>query len=74
MGQATLSGPVAVDKDRLEAATRNSTKEKGERKDAQKGSLWLCYTWPLAERQQRGISGNWQRQKPIPWERNSWGS
>ena len=29
----TLSGPVAVDKERLEAAARNSVGEKGEQKD-----------------------------------------
>ena len=33
MGQASLSGPVAVDKDRLEAGARNSAVEKGEQKD-----------------------------------------
>ena len=29
MGQATLSGPVAVDEERMEAAARNSAGEKG---------------------------------------------
>ena len=33
MGWATLSGPVAVEEERLEAAARNSAGEKGERKD-----------------------------------------
>ena len=33
MGQATLSGPVAVDEERLQAAARNSAGEKGEQKD-----------------------------------------
>ena len=33
MGQATLSGPVAVDEERMEAAARNSAGEKGEQKD-----------------------------------------
>ena len=33
MGQASLSGPVAVDKDRLEAGARNSAVEMGEQKD-----------------------------------------
>ena len=33
MGCATLSGPVAVDEERLEAAARNSVGEKGEQKD-----------------------------------------
>ena len=33
MEWATLSGPVAVDEERLEAAARNSAGEKGEQKD-----------------------------------------
>ena len=33
MGKATLSGPVAVDEERLEAAARNSAHEKEEQKD-----------------------------------------
>ena len=33
MGLATLSGPVAVGEERLEAAARNSAGEKGEQKD-----------------------------------------
>ena len=33
MGKATLSGPVAVEEERLEAAARNSVGEKGEQKD-----------------------------------------
>ena len=33
MGYATLSGPVAVDEKRLEAAARNSAGEKGEQKE-----------------------------------------
>ena len=33
MGYATLSGPVAVDEERLEAAARNSAGEKGEQKE-----------------------------------------
>ena len=33
MGKATLSGSVAVDRERLEAATKNSAGEKGEQKD-----------------------------------------
>ena len=33
MGLATLSGPVAVDEERLEAAARNSTGKKGKQKD-----------------------------------------
>ena len=33
MGSATLSGPVAVDEERLEAAARNSAGENGEQKD-----------------------------------------
>ena len=33
MGKATLSGPVAVDEEKLEAAAKNSAGEKGEQKD-----------------------------------------
>ena len=33
MGLATLSGPMAVDEERLEAAARISAGEKGEQKD-----------------------------------------
>ena len=33
MGLATLSGPVAVEGERLEAAARSSVEEKGEQKD-----------------------------------------
>ena len=33
MRWATLSGPVAVDEERLEAATKSSAGEKGEQKD-----------------------------------------
>ena len=39
---------------------------------ARKGSLWLCYTGPLAEKRKSGISGKRRRSKPIPWEKNSW--
>ena len=33
MGQATMSGPVAADEERLEAAAKNSAEEKGKQKD-----------------------------------------
>ena len=33
MGYATLSGPVAMDEERLEVAARNLASEKGEQKD-----------------------------------------
>ena len=33
MGQVTLSGPVAMEEERLEAAARNSAGVKGEQKD-----------------------------------------
>ena len=35
---------------------------------AQRGSLWLCYAGPLAEKWKSGISGKRHRPKPIPWE------
>ena len=34
---------------------------------AQRGSLWLCYADPLAEKRKSGISGKRHRPKPIPW-------
>ena len=79
IGQATLSGPVTVDEERLEAAARNSVGEKGEQKDkwpggARKGSLWLCYAGPLVERHKSEISGNRRKPKPILYERDSWKS
>ena len=33
MGQAALSGPVAVDEERLKAAARNSAEKQGEQKE-----------------------------------------
>ena len=81
MGWATLSGPVAVNKKRLEAAvgergsTRTSETPQGTRLGGfQKGSLLLCYAGPLAKIQKSGISSNRRRPKPTPWKRNSWGS
>ena len=41
---------------------------------AQKGSLWLCYAGPLAEKRKSGILGKRRRPKPIPWENSSWGN
>ena len=37
----------------------------------QKGSLWLCYTGPLAEKRKSGILDKRRRPNPIPWEKNS---
>ena len=41
---------------------------------AQRGSLWLCYAEPLAEKRKIGNAGKRHRLKPIPWEKNSFGS
>ena len=41
---------------------------------AQRCSLWLCCAESLAEKRKSEISGKRHRPKPIPWERNSWGS
>ena len=81
MGSATLSVPVAVDHDRLEAAARNSVGKKGEQKDvkhlyargtAELGKVAsLCYAGPLAGRKKNRISGNRYRPKPIPWGKKS---
>ena len=76
---------MAVDKERLEAATRNSAGEKESKRTsetlqgtwlggAQRGSLWLCYAGRLAEKRKSEISCRRHRMKPIPWEKNSWGS
>ena len=70
---------MVVEEERIEAATRNSVREKGKSKTAPstwlggavKGSLLLCYTGPLAEKWKSEISGKQHRPKPIPWERNS---
>ena len=37
--------------------------------EAQRGSLWLCYAEPLAEKRKSEISGKRHRPKPIPWEK-----
>ena len=73
---------MAVDEERMEAAARNSAGEKGEQKTsetpqstwlggAQRGSLWLYYAGPLAEKRKSEIAGKRHRPKPIPWEKNS---
>ena len=41
---------------------------------AQRGSLWLWYAGPLAEKRKSEISGKWHRAKSISWEKNSWRS
>ena len=76
MELGTLSGPVAVDEERLEAAARNSAVRKESKRTsetlpsmwlggAHRGSLWLCYAGPLAEKRKSEISGKWHRLKPI---------
>ena len=67
-----------MDEERLDPDARNSAGEKGEKRmsetppgtllgGAQRGSLWLCYAGPLAEKRKGGISGKRYRPKPIPW-------
>ena len=85
MGLATLSWPVAMEWERLEAVAISSVGEREESKRtseslqgtwhgrAQRGSLWLCYEESLVEKWKSGISGKQHRPKPIPWEKNSWG-
>ena len=75
MGYATLSEPVAVDEEKLEAVGRNSAGEQKNKRDssghvARKGSLWFCSARSLAGRQKGGISGNRRRPKQTPWEKN----
>ena len=73
-----------MDQERLVAAARNSAAERGSQRTSEtpretwlggawKGSLWLCFAGPLPRRHKSGISGNRQRPKPTPRERNSLG-
>ena len=85
MESATLSGPVAVEGERLEAAARSSLGRKESKRTsetpsgtwhggAQRGSLWFCYAGSLAEKRKSEISSKLRRPKPIPWEKNSLGN
>ena len=40
--------------------------------EAQRGSLWLCYARPLAEKWKSEIAGKRHRPKLIPWEKDCW--
>ena len=71
---------MAVEEEGLEAAARNSVGRKENRRTsetpqgtwlgvAQKGSLWLCYAGPLAEKRKSGISGSGINQIRFPGRR-----
>ena len=65
----------------MEAATRNSARKENKKTSetppstwlggAQRGSLWLCYAGPLAEKRKSETSGKRNKPKPIPWKKNS---
>ena len=71
---------MAVDEEKLEAAARNSagrieSKRTSETPQgtwlggAQRGSLWLCYAGPLAEKQKSEISSNCIDRSRFPGRR-----
>ena len=84
-GWATLSGPVAVDEEKLEAAARTAEGKRGA-----KGRVRHLRVRDSAELRKiasgsatqglwlgdkkSGISGNRRRPKLTPWKRNSWKS
>ena len=79
MGYVTLSGPVAVDEERLEATARNSAEKRGRKKmkktsqgswpgGARRSSFWLCYAGTLAERQKSEIFGKQRRPNSLEEE------
>ena len=65
--------PQGIQRVRKESERTSETPQGTWLGGAQKGSLWLCYAGPLADKRKSGISGKRHRPKPIPWEKNSWG-
>ena len=66
--------PQEIQRERRMNRRTNETPQGSWLSRVQKGSLWLCYAGPLAEKWKSGILGNRRRPKPISWEKNSWGS
>ena len=61
--------PQEIQRERKESKQTNGTPQDSTwLGGAQRGSLWLCYAGPLAEKRKSEISGKRHRPKPIPWE------
>ena len=82
MRSATLSGPRQwtrrgwrqphdIQRERKESRRTSETPQDTRLGGAQRGSLWLCYARPLAEKQKSEISGKRHRPKPTPWEKSN---
>ena len=65
--------PHKIQQERKESRT-NETPQGTWLSGAQKGSLWLCYAGPLAEKRKSEISGKQHRLKLISQEKNSLGN
>ena len=69
MGKATLSGPVAVDEERLEAAARNSAGEKSEQEDNETSRTRLLWALGSAELEKvasgSARQGLWLRDRKV---------
>ena len=65
--------PHETQREKKECRRTNETPQRTWLSGAQKGSLWLCYAGPLAEKRKSEISGKRHKPKPISWK-NSWGS
>ena len=63
--------PLKIQQVRKESKRTSETPQSMWLGRAQRGSLWLCYTEPLAEKQKSEITGKQHRSKPIPWEKGS---
>ena len=66
--------PQEIQRERKESKRTSETPQGTWFGGAQRGSLWLCYAGPLAEKRKSWISGKRHKPKPITWEKNSWGS
>ena len=66
--------PHEIQRERKESKMTSETPQGTWLGGAQRGSLWLCYAGPLAEKWKSGIAGKRHRPKPIPRKKNSWGS
>ena len=63
--------PQEIQRERKENRRTSETPQDTWLGGAQKGSLWLCYAGPLAEKHKGGVSGKRHRPKPTPWKKNS---
>ena len=53
--------PQEIQRERKEGKKTSETPPGTWLGGAQRGSLWLCYPGPLAEKRKSGISGKWHR-------------